>query len=308
MNIEKVKKSENFIEILMDNLQSNIMVVNQDMKIESVNPFLKNMLHKDLKQIEGQKCGNALGCRHAVEEGKSCGETTFCNSCNFRKTIVSTLADRSNHSGNVLSREFYMNGEKVKKFFLYSCKHVKFNSADMALLIMNDVTELEENRRKMEKMALTDDLTGLFNRRYIFDFLADKDLQTKGFSILMGDIDHFKKINDTYGHPCGDIVLKKVSDTIKNIIRERGKAARFGGEEFLIVLPNTISKDAYSYAEQLRTAIEALKIDCCPSGTTISLGVAQHYQGQDISETIKTADKLLYLAKKSGRNTTKLQK
>jgi len=307
LNIKELKKSENFIEVLMNNLESNIMVVNQDIKVESVNPFLQNMLHKDLKEIEGNKCGNALGCHHAVEEGKKCGETTFCSSCNLRKTIISTLADKSNHSGNVLSRDFYMNGEKIKKYFLYSCKHVKFNSADMALLIMNDVTELEESRRKMEKMALTDDLTGLFNRRYIFDFLANKDTQDKGFSIIMGDIDHFKTINDTYGHPFGDIVLKKVADIIKDVIGKKGVAARFGGEEFLIVLPSTISKDAYFYAEQLRIAIEALKIDCCPSGTTISLGVVEYQKRQDIDEVIKIADKLLYLAKESGRNITKVQ-
>jgi len=306
LNVEELKKSENFLEVLMDNLQSNIMVVNQDMKVESVNPFLKNMLHKNLNQIEGKKCGNALGCHHAVEEGKNCGETTFCNTCNLRKTIISTLADRSNHSGNVLSREFYMNGEKIKKYFLYSCKHVKFNNNDMALLIMNDVTELEESRRKMEKMALTDDLTGLFNRRYIFDFLADRKILKKGFSIIMGDIDHFKTINDNYGHPFGDIVLKKVADIIKDVIGNIGVAARFGGEEFLIVLPDMISKDAYFYAEELRKKIETLKIKDFPSRTTISLGVAEYQKGQDINEVIKNADKLLYLSKESGRNMTKV--
>lgn len=307
MNIEELKKSENFIEVLMDNLESNIMVVNQDIKVESANPFLKDMLHKDLKQIEGKKCGNALGCSHAIEEGKNCGETSFCNSCNLRKTIISTLADKSNHSGNVLSREFYMNGEKVKKYFLYSCKHVKFNSDDMALLIMNDVTELEESRRKMEKMALTDDLTGLFNRRYLFNFLSDKEVQVKGFSLIMGDVDHFKKINDTYGHPFGDVVLKKIGETIKNIVGEKGVAARFGGEEFLIVLPNVTSKDAYFCAEELRKKIETIQINDCPPETTISLGVAQYQKGKDIDEVIKIADKLLYLAKESGRNTTKVQ-
>ncbi len=307
MDIEKLKTSENFLEVLMENLQTNIMVVNQDIKVESVNPFLKRMLHKDLKQIEGKKCGNALGCRHAVEEGKDCGETTFCESCNLRKTIISTLSGKSSHSGNVLSREFYMNGKKIKKHFLYSCKHVKFDSTDMALLIMNDVTELEESRRTMEKMALTDPLTGLYNRRYIFDFLTGKDTREEGFSIIMMDIDRFKKINDTYGHPLGDKVLKEVADTIRGAIGEKGVAARFGGEEFLVILPNIISKEAYFYAEQLRKKIENLQITGCPSGVTISLGVAQYYQGQDVNEVIKTADQLLYLAKESGRNMTKVQ-
>ena len=176
----------------------------------------------------------------------------------------------------------------------------------MALLIMNDVTKLEESRRDMEKMALTDPLTGLFNRRYIFEFMAEEKIQEKGFSVIMGDIDYFKKINDTYGHPVGDIVLKKVSDTMKNTIGKKGLVARFGGEEFLIVMLNMTSKDAYFYAEKLRIEIENLQIKECPSGTTISLGVSQFSQGQDIDEVVKVADELLYLAKESGRNMTKI--
>ena len=306
MDIKKIKESKNFLEVLMENLQTNIMVVNQDVKIESVNLFLKNELHKDLKQIEGLKCGNALGCSHAVEEKKDCGETSYCSNCSLRKTIASTLIEKLNYSENVLSRELYVDDMKVKKYFLYSCKHVRFNNEDMALLIMNDVTKLEESRKDMEKLALTDTLTGLFNRRYIFDFIADEKLEEKGCSIIMGDIDHFKKINDTYGHPVGDIVLKKISHTMKSIIGEKGMVARFGGEEFLIVLPNMTSKDAYTYAEQLRIKIERLQMKECPSGTTISLGVAESFKGQDIDEVIKIADELLYLAKESGRNRTKV--
>ncbi|MGB6128071.1 MAG: diguanylate cyclase [Psychrilyobacter sp.] len=307
MDIEKIKKSENFIEVLMDNLQTNIMVVNKDIKIESVNAFLKNMLYKDLKEVEGVKYGNAIGCYHAVEERKNCGETSFCNSCNLRKTITSTLIKKSNYSEKVLSREFYINDIKTKKYFLYSCKHIRFYNADMALLIMNDVTKLEESRRNMEKMALTDSLTGLFNRRYLFEFLANEKVQESGFSIIMGDIDHFKKINDTYGHPIGDIVLKKVSYILKSTIGEKGVIARFGGEEFIIVLPKMMSKEAYLCAEQLRTKIERLQIDKYPSGTTISLGVVQSKPGQKIDEIIKIADELLYLAKESGRNITKVK-
>lgn len=307
MNIEELKKSENFFKILMGSLESNVILVNQDIKIESVNPFLQNMINKDLKQIEGKKCGNALGCHYAIDEDKECGETSFCKSCNLRKTIISTLANKSDHSGNVLSREFYLNGEKIKKYFLYSCKHVRINSSDMALLIMNDVTELEESRRMMEKMALTDDLTGLFNRRYIFNFLENKEIQKDGFSIIIGDIDHFKKINDTYGHPLGDDVLKEISNVIKAIIGKDGVVSRFGGEEFLIVLPKKTSKDAYIYAERIRIAIESLVLKGCPSGSTISLGVAEYQQGENISNVIKLADELLYLAKKLGRNMTKIK-
>ena len=129
----------------------------------------------------------------------------------------------------------------------------------------------------------------------------------KPFSLIMLDLDHFKKINDKYGHPVGDIVLKEVSKAISNTIRESDIAARYGGEEFAIVLPETDLKGAALAAERLRKAVENLEIEAngCRVYTTISVGASCYHISigdKYKSDLISAADSALYNSKNTGRN------
>ena len=177
--------------------------------------------------------------------------------------------------------------------------------------------ELKEANEHLREMAFRDGLTGLYNHRYFQD-LMDKELNRsrrykKPFSLMMLDIDHFKKINDENGHPFGDIVLKKVSKAIKNTIRDCDFAARYGGEEFAIVLPETELNGAVIVAERLRKNIEQLEIDTKSSGVvvTVSVGVTSYHPSTDKigkSEIISEADNALYNSKNKGRNMTSANK
>jgi diguanylate cyclase (GGDEF)-like protein len=129
----------------------------------------------------------------------------------------------------------------------------------------------------------------------------------KPFSLIMLDLDHFKKINDEYGHPVGDVVLKEVSKAIKNTIRDSDIAARYGGEEFTAVLPETELGGAAILAERLRKAIEQLEIDTngCSIDVSVSVGVTCYHPSTDKiekSEIISEADNALYNSKNKGRN------
>ncbi len=168
---------------------------------------------------------------------------------------------------------------------------------------------IRENR--LDEMAKTDELTQLYNRRYFFD-LFNKEMSRslrykRNMAMILGDIDHFKQINDVYGHLAGDEALVEVADALNSQLREHDIIARYGGEEFIILLPETDLEGANVVAERCRTAVESRRIHTRHGHTislTISLGVTICLVTHGIKpeEMIKRADESLYRAKNMGRN------
>lgn len=165
------------------------------------------------------------------------------------------------------------------------------------------------DRQHFFKMSVTDGLTGLYNIRY-FKMLLESEIMitrpdpTKKFSIIMGDIDHFKNFNDTYGHQVGDMVLKSVAKTIKSSVRNLDVVARYGGEEVIILLRGTALNYALPVAENIRKSVENYIVEDQNNkyAVTISLGVASFKSTDTVDDLIKRADEGLYKAKESGRN------
>ena len=161
----------------------------------------------------------------------------------------------------------------------------------------------------MRALALTDELTGLPNRRHILTFLDDQVRLARSsgqsWSVVSFDIDHFKQVNDQFGHDGGDRALTRVAALAGSTLRASDRVGRVGGEEFLMVLPDTGKAMAAEIAERTRRAIESANFDevAIEMRTTISLGVSEWMPAGDDAETMtKRADVALYLAKKSGRN------
>ncbi|WP_432661948.1 GGDEF domain-containing protein [Wukongibacter baidiensis] len=159
-------------------------------------------------------------------------------------------------------------------------------------------------QKTLEELALKDSMTNLFNHKTICDSLIQEIKRSKRnlqpVSILMTDIDHFKNINDTYGHQVGDQVIIKISKLLTEICRETDYVGRYGGEEFLIVLTNTNKDDAMKFSERLRSEVEKMDFGLS-SRVTISGGV-RTYEKESAEEMIKLADGALYQAKEKGRN------
>jgi len=176
--------------------------------------------------------------------------------------------------------------------------------------ISTDITELNELQKNLEIKASTDTLTGLYNRGFFFE-LAEKTFSESqrhqnDLSLIMLDIDFFKKINDTYGHPVGDLVLQALSNNIQTMLRKEDSLARVGGEEFAILLPNTSQKSAFFIAEKIRKNIAEISLSGDWQETItpkVSLGVASLLSGHhNFDEIYAHADKALYRAKFTGRN------
>ncbi|SNR91483.1 GGDEF domain-containing protein [Desulfurobacterium atlanticum] len=164
---------------------------------------------------------------------------------------------------------------------------------------------LKEHETVMQYFATRDMLTGALNRHKFLEFLSHEFEKSKRFnlplSLIMFDIDFFKKVNDTYGHDAGDMVLKRVVEIVKNNIRKIDKLVRWGGEEFIILAPNTDVKGAVCLAEKLREEIE--KADFGKIGKiTASFGVAGMADGDTVDDLLKRVDEALYKAKQKGRN------
>ncbi len=174
--------------------------------------------------------------------------------------------------------------------------------------LKQEITKRKILENELEKLATIDKLTSIFNR-YKMDISLEKQIEIakrykRPLSLIFFDIDHFKHINDTYGHKIGDIVLKQLSHMIQNSIRKSDIFGRWGGEEFLIILPETPKDEAIKIAEKLRRKIEKYKFDKIDR-LTCSFGVTD-FQENDTAETIMIkVDKKLYLAKETGRNRVK---
>lgn len=163
---------------------------------------------------------------------------------------------------------------------------------------------LEEAIRQLEELALTDSLTGLRNKASFSARIEEEISRARRYhlplSLLMLDIDHFKKINDDFGHQAGDEVLRCTALILRNAARPSDFVARYGGEEFTAVLPNTDAQGAYLLAERLRQTVEEQIVE--PRPLTISIGVASLTPGESTRSLVARADKALYDAKNSGRN------
>lgn len=195
----------------------------------------------------------------------------------------------------------------------------ELNAANTTLKKQNDqlgdyILEIRAAHEKLQRISITDELTGLFTRRFLFEWM-EKEVETifrnpGGYCCLLIDIDHFKQINDTYGHLEGDKALVAVANAAKRVVRQADIVGRYGGEEFLILLPNTPFDNAHIIAEKVRKQVEHEVKK--PRQLTVSVGVGgcvrtdqakgAHNTSETISLVLEIADQALYKAKAEGRN------
>ncbi|UTW56657.1 GGDEF domain-containing protein [Kordiimonas sp. SCSIO 12610] len=184
-------------------------------------------------------------------------------------------------------------------------------TAEMAEQLYLTKAELEQNQIELTRLANTDGLTGLNNRRHFMELASDAILDMSSLFeiwVIMLDIDHFKKINDQYGHSAGDAAIRLFSETVKNSIGSRGQIGRMGGEEFAVFIPGVTQEDAQQLAEDIRQSVENLSIvhENISFKFTTSVGIAKvHDEEFSIESALDRADAALYDAKTSGRNCIK---
>lgn len=242
--------------------------------------------------------------------GKASGIFSLAMGCSMR-ALVKKIGTRNNHkyaSIQILPTNATLKSE------LEDLNEREGHTRYEHLQILNrelqeTQAELEEANRRLTELAIKDDLTAAYNRRY---FLAQASqhhtYQTRyklPVSVMMLDIDHFKKVNDTFGHHAGDLSLIEFSSACRSNIRDTDMFSRLGGEEFAISMPGLSLDQASLTAEKIRTLIEQLDITLADDKTikiTVSIGVVEMRQKESLESALSRADKALYLAKNNGRN------
>jgi len=168
--------------------------------------------------------------------------------------------------------------------------------------------ELETALARIEELAMRDELTGVFNRRFLMETIRNEKLRCErngsAFSICILDADLFKEVNDRHGHLAGDQILQAIAKTAQGAMRQSDFFGRYGGEEFVMVLTGTLVEGAMITAERVRTRIEALRFPAIDPGlhVTVSIGIAESRFFEETALTFKRADEALYRAKQAGRN------
>lgn len=290
---EERKKREENIKLMLEAIPSTAWLISREKKI-----LLQNNAAKEIfRTKEGHYCWESIHkiefledkYRKAYEKTGIPLQGTKCYFCR---------ADEALEKGETINRELKLKDKTWDTWWVPL-------GDDRYLHYATDVTKYKEMEVKLEILSLTDPLTKAYNRRYMTEKLEEEIERAKRnnstFSIIMVDIDHFKRINDNFGHNMGDLVLQKVTEMIKNRIRKIDVLARWGGEEFLILLLDTPVDKAVVLAEELRQKLSLMEIPKVQA-VTASFGVAGYCLGDNIDTLVKRADDMMYKAKREGRN------
>jgi diguanylate cyclase (GGDEF)-like protein/PAS domain S-box-containing protein len=308
----------------------SIMITNKDGKIEYVNPKFSSSTGYSLEEVRGRTPG-------ILKSDKTPPE--------IYRELWQTISSGKEWRGEILNRK--KDGELYWGYASISAITDSTGNITHFVAVYENITARKEAEEKiqllnaeLEQLSHTDSLTGINNRGYLFE-LAEREFNIamrykQPFSVMFFDIDHFKKINDTFGHAMGDQVLQQLIQVVRAEIRSADEIGRYGGDEFVVLLPQTSSQEALSLTERIHTSVSSLRIQTGigPLTLTISIGIAQMIQNnisnlrhdiapelipassklsQDtiplsLPDTVENlflrADRALYAAKQNGRNCT----
>ena len=282
-------KQKHYYKSIIDN-STNIVIVSNEKKLVSANrTFFKYF--KGYKNIEEFSQKHHCICEFFEEEEGYIGAVN--NGLGWIEYIIKNSEVYHKMKVKIYNKEYY---------FAISAS-VLDKKDNLYGIILSDITEQENYKKKLEILAVKDSLTKIGNRRFFHKKLDEQILLTQRyhnpFSLIIFDIDFFKKVNDNFGHDIGDKVLVEYTKYIASMLRDTDIFCRIGGEEFIVILPNTTKDKAYALAQKIRESVAQYK---AVLPITMSFGVAEYEKGDDDISLYKRVDMALYKAKETGRN------
>jgi len=297
---EELARSEYFLNSIFDSFHDPFSIVDREYRFVRFNDTYARTRSKLSKDLYGKKCYEVLHGRNAV-----------CDDCVIEKTFLSkdpcvkeklvTLPDGNEAWFEISTYPIFDQQRNVTHVVEYT-RDITFRK--------KEEQEKEELIKTLNHLSTTDSLTGILNRRALNEMLQHEIDRASRYdydlSLIICDVDLFKQINDTYGHTAGDNALKAVSDVLRQTLRKADILGRYGGDEFMIILPETSLAGAQSLAEKIRAAVEGLELELPGdqrTGLTLSIGLASCCMPDDNLDTlVSLADAALYTSKEAGRN------
>lgn len=279
---EELRQHNEFLERLLSSMPAGVIVIDaKTHRIENVNMEAAAMIGLAPEEIIGKTC-----FKFFPELNGSCPVTVFGQGMDRTERILHKV-----------------DGAEIP--VLKTVKKIQTDSGEKLIETFVDLTERKKIEEHLYMLSVTDPLTNAYNRRYFVQILEQEIVRARRtglpFSIIMFDLDHFKSINDRFGHAAGDLVLKSLVDLIQKRIRKTDTLARWGGEEFILLLPDTRREGAVDLAEEMRRQLMNLDIPGV-GRVTASFGVVGSCAGDTVDSIVMRADHLLYAAKSHGRN------
>lgn len=292
--LNKLNNSQERLKGITSSMGEGVYVMSSKRGLEFINPEAERLLGWTFDEIKDADIHALIHVHNEETSGKCIVQKSYENKKRY-------------HSEADYFRK--KNGDVFPVSITAAPIETNSHSCDGAVVIFKDITEQKKMQEELTQLALYDKLTGLYNRGS-FDKKLSEELERssrykKQFSLLMFDIDFFKKVNDAYGHQAGDEALKGVANIIRESIRATDYPTRFGGEEFIVILPETDSTEAVNLAERIRKIIEVADIHTSETEAihiTVSIGIATSHKDISTDALLKNVDDALYKAKNSGRN------
>lgn len=297
---EKIEQTVRFLNTIFDSIRDPFIILSRDYTIIRANQAYSDLKGIILNDLIGGRCYAVTRKRDSV-----------CEDCVVAKTFSS--GDPSAKEKKVVSGSGSHEWLEIYTYPIMNQEGVVTHVIEYVRNITDRKRAEEASQRfikELETLSSEDSLTGLLNRRMIFERVRHEIERVRRYrvelSLIFCDLDNFKEINDTYGHKAGDEVLKTVADILRQSVRTSDVVGRYGGDEFLLILPQTLLKMAQELAERIRITVQETKFEMPgnkSAGITMSIGVA-FYDGTetDVDALISRIDTALYVSKRSGKN------
>ncbi len=265
-----------------------LLICDPDRRIERVNPAFTETTGYAPEEVIGATPAILSSGRHDAE---------------FYREMWTRLQAEGRWQGEVWHRR--RNGEVYPQWESITAVYNDAGELEHYVAVFHEITEQKRLEAELERFATHDRLTEIYNRAKLHALLeqahAERERYETAFSLIMFDVDHFKSVNDTWGHLAGDSVLRELADRVRTVLRSTDHFARWGGEEFLVLATHTDAEGAWTLAERIRRVVEDKPFETV-GGVTVSLGVAGAERGESLRRLEERADQALYRAKRGGRN------